>query len=294
MGTYNNRAAEVMEHLCTHDGDSPGHGYSQYSRWGDGTFEEITLSDGTKVKIAGGDRDCSAAVIDAWETVLPGSTAGATYTGNMRKELVGTGLWQWHTMGDGYVAQRGDIYLNETHHAAMCISAVPDMLAQFSLSETNGIDGKEGDQTGHESNIKAYYNYPWDGKLVYVGKQPEEKQEQPVASKLDTDGLWGEQTTRALQRFFNLVEDGVISGQYKGYRASNPGIVESFEWLSVPYGSPTISAIQARVGVEQDGILGPKTISAMQRHFGTPVDGELWKPSECIKAMQTALNSGKF
>lgn len=174
MLNYNDRAAEVMEHLCAHDGDAPGHGYSQCSRWGDGTVERLTLSDGTQVSVAGGDRDCSAAVIDAWETVLPGSTAGATYTGDMKDELLSTGMWAWHPMGDGYIAQRGDIYLNETHHAAMCLSAEPDVLAQFSISELGTIDGREGDQTGWESNVKPYYSYPWDGKLVYVGPQPQE------------------------------------------------------------------------------------------------------------------------
>lgn len=185
MLNFNDRAAEVMEHLCSHDGDAPGHGYSQFSRWGDGSVERLTLSDGTQVSVAGGDRDCSAAVIDAWETVLPGSTAGATYTGNMRSELLSTGMWAWHPMGDGYIAQRGDIYLNEAHHAAMCLSAEPDMLAQFSISERGTIDGREGDQTGWESNVKPYYNYPWDGKLVYVGPQPQE----PSGGSMDVDAL---------------------------------------------------------------------------------------------------------
>ena len=43
-----------------------------------------------------------------------------------------------------------------------------------------------------------------------------------------------------------------------------------------------------------DGYLGPKTIKAMQRHFGTPVDGIISKPSLVIKEMQKALNKGKF
>lgn len=169
MLTYQQRAAEVMAHLVEHD----WHGYSQVSRGGDGGVEPLALSDGTVVEIATGDRDCSSAVISAWEAVLPGSTGGATYTGDMRSCFVGTGLWEWHPMGDGYIAQTGDVYLNEAHHTAMCKSAEPDVLMQFSISETGGIDGAEGDQTGYESNTRPYYDYPWDGKLVYVGPQPQ-------------------------------------------------------------------------------------------------------------------------
>lgn len=170
--TYQERAAQVMEHLVGHDGDSPGHGYSQYSRLGDGGSETITLTDGSRVTIATGDRDCSSAVIDAWEAALPGSTGDATYTGNQRECFLSTGLWAWHPMGDGYVAQRGDIYLNEAHHTAMCKSAEPDLLIQFSISELGTVDGAEGDQTGWESNTRYFYDYPWDGKLAYVGPQP--------------------------------------------------------------------------------------------------------------------------
>ncbi|WP_298579908.1 glycoside hydrolase family 25 protein [uncultured Olegusella sp.] len=59
---------QVMEHLCRHDGNG-GHGYTQGNRWGDGTWETLTLSDGSKVKVARGDRDCSSGIISALETV---------------------------------------------------------------------------------------------------------------------------------------------------------------------------------------------------------------------------------
>ena len=32
-------------------------------------------------------------------------------------------------------------------------------------SENGTITGAKGDQTGRESNIRAYYSYPWDGTL---------------------------------------------------------------------------------------------------------------------------------
>lgn len=161
------KAAQIMEHLVT----CYSHGYSQYSRLGDGGRETIILSDGSQVTIATGDRDCSSAVIDSYQSAGV-DCGGASYTGNMRGCMCATGNFVWHPMSSGFVAQRGDIYLNEVNHTAMCISAVPDMLAEFSISENNTIDGVEGDQTGWESHTRGYYNYPWDGILEYVGDGP--------------------------------------------------------------------------------------------------------------------------
>lgn len=159
----NERAAQIMEHLVSCN----RHGYSQYSRNGDGGSEMITLSDGSNVTIATGDRDCSSAVIDAYRSAGV-DVGGATYTGNMRSCMCGTGNFEWMPMS--YTAQRGDIYLNEVDHTAMCTSAVPDMLAEFSISENGTIDGVEGDQTGYESCIRTYYDYPWNGILRYIGE----------------------------------------------------------------------------------------------------------------------------
>lgn len=119
--------------------------------------------------------------------------------------------------------------------------------------------------------------------------------EQPSASgDIDVDGYWGRNTTKKLQQHFGLYVDGIISSQYAVYEDSNPGLVGGWDWVSSPKGSPTIRAIQKVVGVEQDGIIGPLTIKAMQRHFGTPVDGEIWGPSVMVRKMQAALNAGTF
>lgn len=164
-------AAALMEHLVS----DPAHGYTQGSgRWGSGGYEVVEV-EGTGYSVALGDRDCSSAVIDCWKTALlgtayQGALDGATYTGNMRSVFVGSGLFEWRPMGDGYVAQRGDVYLNELSHTAMCVSAVPDMLAEFSINELGTITGGQvGDQTGRESRVAGYYSFPWDGILAYNG-----------------------------------------------------------------------------------------------------------------------------
>lgn len=182
------RFAQVMEHLCFHDGDD-GHGYTQDSRWGDGTYETITLSDGSQVRIQNGDRDCSSAIISALEAVGV-DCHGASYTGNMKDCLLATGLFAWYPMNIDHWAQRGDIYLNEIHHTAMCTSSEPDMMCQFSISENGTIYGQQGDQTGNESNFRAYSNYyngGWDGRLCWIdreatGNQPSASPSVPEAS----------------------------------------------------------------------------------------------------------------
>lgn len=156
-------AVQLMEHLCNHD----WHGYSQVSRYGDGEGTCPVTIGGKTYYLEQGDRDCSSAVITAFEAAGI-SCGGSTYTGNMRACMVATGNFRWHPMSSGYIAKRGDVYLNESNHTAMCVSDVPDMLAEFSISETGGIDGAEGDQTGNESHIRAYYDCPWDGILECI------------------------------------------------------------------------------------------------------------------------------
>lgn len=165
MLSYPERAAQVMEHLCT----CPLHGYSQISRQGDGGTEVVTLTDGSTVTIATGDRDCSSAVCDAWERALPGSTGGATYTGNMRRGFTESGCFRWHPWGDGYRPKRGDVALNETRHTEMYLGG--GRMGGFNGSEHGTIDGAEGDQTERESRIKAEYVYShgWDGILEFIG-----------------------------------------------------------------------------------------------------------------------------
>lgn len=175
-----NIAATLMEHLCEHD----KHGYTQGSgRWGDPSAKCWVEVGGTRYGVNVGDRDCGSAVIDCWKqaiywTAYRGALDAATYTGDMRGVFVSSGLFTWHPMtgalcDDGYIAQRGDVYLNESTHTAMCVSAIPDMLAEFSVNEHGGITGGTvGDQTGRESSVSAFYvpSFGWGGVLAYSGR----------------------------------------------------------------------------------------------------------------------------
>ena len=168
-------AALIMRHLCTHN----AHGYTQDMNGRQGTGTEVIDIYGVPYTIKSGDRDCSSAVISAYEAAGI-SCGGATYTGNMRKCMTGTGNFVWRSMN--FTAQMGDTYLNEKNHTAMCLSAEPDVLMEFSINEKGtAIGGKVGDQKqsgeydekyGHgESHLAMYYDYPWNGILQCVNDQ---------------------------------------------------------------------------------------------------------------------------
>ena len=163
-----NVAAQIMEHLCT----CPSHGYSQPGRYGTSGYCEVQTDAGV-IKVKHGDRDCSSAVCEAWELALVGTPWEGLITRyhttyDMRSTFLATGLFSWHSMD--FDASRGDIYLDESAHTAMCVQndASADLLAEFSIAEAGDIDGEPGDQTGWESSVHGYYE-AWDGILHYEG-----------------------------------------------------------------------------------------------------------------------------
>lgn len=273
--------AQVMEHFVSHDGGG-GHGYSQANRMGDGTTETICLSDGTTVTIAGGDRDCSSAVVTALRAVGV-NTFGASYTGNMREQLLKTGLFGWRKMGVKS-AQRGDIYLNEKCHTAVCVSpygsARGDLLAQFSISEKGTVTGTKGDQTGRESNIKAYYSYPWDGTLYWLGDgktlngSNTEVADNTVPSLGDTR-YFGPKMAKELQRQLGTTADGVISGQWPANErylwACDRGVIE---YVKGGVGSNAVRALQDKVGCKVYPVVGG--VQARQMGSGTVFKHQQW------------------
>ena len=89
----------------------------------------------------------------------------------MRSVFVNSGLFDvWNTNSTSAV--RGDVYLNDNSHTAMCQSGDnPDTLSEFSINEFGEVyGGQRGDQNGWESHITNFYNYPWNCTLHYNGK----------------------------------------------------------------------------------------------------------------------------
>lgn len=185
--TIQNEAAEVMEHLCRHS----THGYSQPHRQGVGTggkaSEMLTLSDGRKVEIAYGDRDCSSAVIECF-SVLGVDCGGAWYTGDMREKMCATGNFKALPASAWRNPQRGDILLNEGKHTALALG--DGKLGEFLRSENHSVSGAVGDQDGGESVVRALYDDAWDCVLRYVGPQSGV----PEGAETSTAGVGGAYT----------------------------------------------------------------------------------------------------
>lgn len=122
------------------------HGYDQTHRWGP-------------------NYDCSSLVISSYEQAGAGvKTAGATYTGNMKKAFLFKGFKDVTAMvnlATGAGMLPGDVLLHEKNHTAMHIGN--GQIVQASGNERGGITGGQtGDQTGGEIHVRSYYNYPWD------------------------------------------------------------------------------------------------------------------------------------
>ena len=157
------------------------HGYSQVNRWGE-------------------DYDCSSLVITVVESAgIPvKSKGGATYTGNMLsafKRCGFTDVTKRVNLATGAGLIRGDILLNRTHHTEIFIGNGRNVGAHS--SETGGVTGQPGDQTGKEICTNAYYNYPWTNVLRYT-------EEAATAGKKDVEtivheviaGKWGNGAAR--------------------------------------------------------------------------------------------------
>ena len=169
-------AAIIHADMCNDERN----GYSWDPRWGgdhpDGW--KTLVIDGREYSYPLGSYDCSSSTSKAWQlaiqyTKYAGALDGATYTGNMRSVFLNSGLFDaWDT--NSTEAVRGDLYLNEGSHVAMCQyggqDGTWDSLSEFSINEVGDVDGGAvGDQTGWESHITDFYNFPWDLTLHYNG-----------------------------------------------------------------------------------------------------------------------------
>lgn len=105
---------------------------------------------------------------------------------------------------------------------------------------------------------------------------------------LDVDGVGGNCTVRAMQRFFGTVQDGVLSGQNRACAKYYPAL-EAVEYGSG--GSACVKKMQKWLGITQDGVWGKDTSKALQKVLGVTADGIFGTAS--MKAWQKYLNEHK-
>nr|WP_314639927.1 GH25 family lysozyme [uncultured Olsenella sp.] len=251
-------------------------GYDQADRM---TWEESGYQTGTEV-------DCSSFVIGLLRK-HGYDVGGATYTGNMSDELCARG---WVRIDADGSPRLGDVLLNDVHHVAL--SCGDGTLIQASRGEDGHrvSGGQAGDQDGHETNHRDYYDYPWDCYLRYNGQGPS------AASGLAVDGWFGPATIRKSQEAFGTTQDGVISGQSRSDRLNVPCATSSWRY-GEDGGSDLVRAVQRRAGVVADGYWGYNTSKAVQRllcslGYHVAVDG--YFGHESCRAWQRAINDGKL
>lgn len=241
-------------------------GYSQADRW------DIR---------PGGNCDCSSLVIHCLREA-GFDTGSATYTGNLSSNLTARG---WVRLPNNGNPLPGDILLNDRCHVAVFLGG--GLLAQASISEHGTINGTGGDQTGSETDVRGYYDYPWDCYLRY-GQTPVPPK--PAVAQIAVDGSCGPATVRRWQQVMGTRADGVVSGQVEpDGRYARPSLAS---YTYGGYGSQLIRTVQARLGLAQDGLLGPATIRAIQAHLGVVQDGSFGPAT--VRALQTRLNHNAF
>lgn len=132
-------------------------------------------------------------------------------------------------------------------------------LQTFILGHTKA-DGNMGPET--ISGLQSYLN---NGGTFTPTTPPVTP---PVeAAKLEVDGQWGPDTTKAFQANLRVTVDGQM-------------------------GAITWKAFQKATGQTEDGDPGPKTYKALQMNVGATVDGQLGP--DTIKKLQEFLNAGKI
>ena len=176
------------------------------------------------------------------------------------------------------------------------VELTKSLMAKYGIPESNVVRHKDvcgkncpaywWDDNKWQSEFKARL----DGKAVAPVPQ-HTSQPKPQPKKVNhVDGVWGEATTRALQRYLGTVIDGIISHQL----VSSEELLISrfghtFRFDNTRKGSLCIKALQRKLGITADGLIGKNTIKALQRWLGVKADGVCGKNTTI--ALQKFLES---
>ena len=148
--------AQLAEHMAEHD----THGYSQPNRNGDGTLETVTLEPVKgifyKVKVHGGDYDCSSMV--AQILVALGVLKSGTHVDTRNEDEVLRRAGFTRMAYDPSRVRRGDILWVHGHTG---VALGNGKQADAHGDEYGGLTGpNRGDQTGHEVEVRSLRS--WD------------------------------------------------------------------------------------------------------------------------------------
>ena len=169
-------------------------------------------------------------------------------------------------------------------------------------------NGKQNTNTSLHGTLQQYTSKPLDKDIMYIdishyskdrkakGKASKPEKTSGKASKLAVDGSLGTASVKAMQKWLGTTVDGVISGQAENNKKYMSACNNSaWQFTShankseKPTGSQAIKALQKKLGVTADGIVGQVTIKALQKYLKVKVDGYLG--SDTAKALQKYLNN---
>ena len=189
-------------------------GYSQSDRW--------------NFNPKAGNCDCSSLVIHCLREA-GFDTGTAVNTADLSVNLTSRG---WKRLPvDGH-PKAGDILLNDVNHVAVYLGG--GQLAQASSSEHNSLYGTAGDQTGRETNISPYYNFPWNCYLRY-----ESEDDMPTAQEI-AEAVWNfdQNGVKCRDRLQGI--DGAANAVEKLSKTHTPAKIAEAVWTFI------INDVQAR------------------------------------------------
>lgn len=196
-----------------------------------------------------------------------------------------------------YDALPGDVVLFDwggdgvADHVGIVESNPGSYLVTIEGNTSSGASGSQGNGGGVYRRTRSF------GVVCCVIRPSYDSEAQPSGG-IECDGLWGSATTRRLQEVLGTPADGIVSSQWAPNASAFPGCTTGWEWGDGD-GSTMVKEMQRRMGLSADGLMGPDTANALIKRFqaqsGADVfDGRLDCPSITIKAMQAALNDGRF
>lgn len=153
-----------------------------------------------------------------------------------------------------------------------------------------GLQCLEGNTTGDDGRSGSVARRTRGWGVISMVIRPDYDDSAPAPTlPIDEDGWLGPLSVAAWQSQLGTPVDGVISGQWTGWASRLEHLV-SATWEGT--GSTMVKALQKKLGVDADGVLGPVSIKALQRFVGADSDG--WLGPDTATKIQKAINAGKW
>lgn len=145
------------------------------------------------------DFDCSSLQTFCWQSAgVPVRDKGASTTSNMYKPFIECGFTDVTSKIDlatGKGLQAGDVLLHpydgERGHTEMMLNSTTICGARRDENGKDGWEGSQpGDQTGHEIEYSAYYNFPWTYVLRYTAEGGEADSFEAILTSTKETIVW--------------------------------------------------------------------------------------------------------